>query len=409
MSSDPATTKRDPTAGHPELATGRAAGLVTREIIEEREEKFLSPYAMKSRESRGRRHPEPEHPLRSVYQRDRDRIIHSTAFRRLEYKTQVFVNHEGDYYRTRLTHTLEVAQISRTVARIMGLNEDLVEPIALAHDLGHTPFGHSGEEELAEQMRDHGGFEHNCHGLRVVDQLEHRYPGFPGLNLSYEVREAMAKHTTRHDRPGLAEFDDGTQPVLEAQAVEVADEIAYNNHDLDDGLTAHLLDRDELAQVEAWALATEDVERHSPGLPKRIRDRQTILHLINSQVTDLVETTADRLASLGIRSADGVRAAGRRLFAFSDAVQRRKAELEAFLYERLYHHYRVIRMMTKARRFVRELFQAYLADERQLPDEHRHVAAAEGLHRAICDYIAGMTDRYAQDEYKKLFYPYERV
>ena len=386
-----------------------AAGLVTREAVEERERQILAPYAMKSCESRGRRHPEPEHPLRSVYQRDRDRVVHSTAFRRLEYKTQVFVNHEGDYYRTRLTHTLEVAQISRTIARIMGLNEDLVEAIALAHDLGHTPFGHSGEEELQEQMKAHGGFEHNRHGLRVVDHLEQRYPSFPGLNLSHEVREAMAKHTTRHDRPTLAEFDDGTQPVLEAQAVEVADEIAYNNHDLDDGLTAKLLTRGELGELEAWTLAADQIERHQPDLPEKVRDRQIIIGLINSQVTDLVENTTARIAELGISSVQEVRSAGRRLFGFSEAVERQKAELEAFLTEKLYSHYRVVRMMAKAKRFVRDLFQAYLTDDRQLPDEHRRIAQAEGLHRAICDYIAGMTDRYAQDEYKKLFYPYERV
>ncbi len=384
-------------------------GLVSREAVEAREAAMLAPYAARSRESRGRRHPEPEHPLRTVYQRDRDRIVHSTAFRRLEYKTQVFVNHEGDYYRTRLTHTLEVSQIARTIARIMGLNEDLAEAIALAHDLGHTPFGHSGEEELAEQMKGHGGFEHNRHGLRVVDHLERRYPSFPGLNLSWEVREAMAKHTTRHDRPTVTEFDDGLQPVLEAQAVEVADEIAYNNHDIDDGLTAHLLRRNELAEVEAWHVAAEAVERQQPGLPERIRDRQVIIRLINAQVTDLVETTLGRLAEQGIESADGVRHAEGRLFAFSATVERRKAELEAFLYDKLYRHYRVARMTSKAKRFVRELFQAYLADERQLPDEYRATAAQEGLHRAIGDYIAGMTDRYAQDEYKKLFYPFERV
>jgi len=395
-------------AGH-QAPTTTPSGILTREAIEEREERTLAPYAAKSRHSRGREHPEPEHPLRTAYQRDRDRIVHSTAFRRLEYKTQVFVNHEGDYYRTRLTHTLEVAQISRTIARIMGLNEDLVEAIALAHDLGHTPFGHSGEQELNEQMKDHGGFEHNRHGLRVVEKLERRYPTFPGLNLSWEVREAIAKHTTRHDRPAIARYDDGTQPLLEAQAVEVADEIAYNNHDLDDGLTAGLLPRRELEEVEAWAIAAHAVDAQSPDLPARIRDRQIIIYLINSQVTDLVERTASLIADLGLRSADGVRAAGRRLFVFSDPIARQKAELEAFLRDRLYSHYRVVRMMTKAKRFVRALFQAYLADERQLPDEYRRAAEEEPLVRVICDYIAGMTDRYAQDEYMKLFYPYERV
>ncbi|MFP4055408.1 MAG: deoxyguanosinetriphosphate triphosphohydrolase [Candidatus Brocadiia bacterium] len=383
--------------------------MLSRQTLEQREDEILAPCAMRSRGSRGRSHAEEEHPLRTVYQRDRDRVIHSTAFRRLEYKTQVFVNHEGDYYRTRLTHTLEVAQISRTIARIMGLNEDLTEAIALAHDLGHTPFGHSGEEELNEQMRDHGGFEHNRHGLRVVDLLERRYPNFPGLNLSHEVREAMAKHTTRHDRPAIPEFDDGAQPVLEAQAVEVADEIAYNNHDLDDGLTAGLLERGELQELEAWTMAARILDRHQLGLPQTIRDRQIIIHLINLQVTDLASTTGQRIADLGVASAEEVRAAGHRLFAFSQEIHRQKAELEAFLHERLYQHYRVVRMMAKAKRFVRQLFQAYLTDTRQLPDDYRRAAHTDGLHRVICDYIAGMTDRFAQDEYKKLFYPYERV
>jgi dGTPase len=386
-------------------------GLMTREALEEREAAWLAPYAMKSRESRGRRHPEPEHPLRTVYQRDRDRIIHSTAFRRLEYKTQVFVNHEGDYFRTRLTHTLEVAQISRTIARIMNLNEDLTEAIALAHDLGHTPFGHSGEEELDEQMRNvdpHAGFEHNSHGLRVVDLLERRYPSFPGLNLSWELREAMAKHTTRHDRPVHAEFDDDALPCLEAQTVEVADEIAYNNHDIDDGLTAGLLDRGELGKTEAWTSAAELVDRHG-DLPAQIRERQVIVQLINAQVTDLVQNATALTQELGIRSSEDVRNAGRRLFVFSDDVQSQKRELEEFLHEKLYCHYRVVRMMAKAKRFIRELFQAYLADERQLPNECREGGRRDPLHRVICDYIAGMTDRYALDEYQKLFHPYERV
>jgi dGTPase len=380
-------------------------------VLEEREDQLLAPYATRSRASRGRIHDEPEHPLRTVYQRDRDRIIHSTAFRRLEYKTQVFVNHEGDYYRTRLTHTLEVAQISRTIARIMNLNEDLTEAIALAHDVGHTPFGHGGEEELDAQMKNvepGSGFEHNSHGLRVVDLLEQRYPTFPGLNLSWELREAMAKHTTRHDRPTIAEFDDGTQPSLEGQAVEVADEIAYNNHDIDDGLTAGLIERGDLAQTEAWARAARVVDRQA-GLSGVVRDRQIIIQLINRQVTDLVQNASGLIRDLGIRSADEVRHCGRRLFAFSTDVEREKVELEALLHEKLYYHSRVIRMTTKARRFIRELFLAYLADERQLPEGYRETEQNEPLHRVICDYIAGMTDRCALDEYKKLFHPYERV
>ncbi|MBL7224090.1 MAG: deoxyguanosinetriphosphate triphosphohydrolase [Candidatus Brocadiae bacterium] len=386
-------------------------GLVTREALEEREEQLLAPYATKSRDSRGRQHDEPEHPLRTVYQRDRDRIIHSTAFRRLEYKTQVFVNHEGDYYRTRLTHTLEVAQIARTIARIMNLNEDLAEAVALAHDLGHTPFGHGGEDELNVQMRNvdpDSGFEHNAHGLRVVDRLERRYPTFPGINLSWELREAMAKHTTRHDRPRLVEFDDDAQPCLEAQAVEVADEIAYNNHDIDDGLTAGLLSTGDLARCEAWSLAAQRVAGRL-DLPEDIQNRQIIIQLINTQVTDLVHNATRLIDKLHIRTADDVHQAGRRLFEFSSDVERHKNELEELLHEKLYGHYRVIRMTTKAKRFIRELFEAYLTDERQLPDDARGATPGEPLHRIICDYIAGMTDRYALDEYKKLFHPYERV
>ena len=389
--------------------TAHVTGLVTREDWERRERETLAGYAMRSVETIGRRHPETEHPLRTVYQRDRDRIVHSTAFRRLEYKTQVFVNHEGDHYRTRLTHTLEVSQISRTIARIMGLNEDLVEAIALAHDLGHTPFGHSGEEELNECMRDHGGFEHNRHGLRVVDYLEMRYPQFRGLNLSYEVREGVAKHTTRHDRPTIAEFDDAAQPVLEAQAVEVADEIAYNNHDLDDGLAAGMLTAEQLEQLEAWGRAAELLDRHQPNLNPKVRERQIIIHLINMQVTDLVENTTSRIRDRDVRNVDDVRAAGHRLFAHSPEVERPKRELEAFLFEKVYHHSRVVRMMAKATRFIRAIFEAYVGDERQLPDEQREAARTDGLHRVICDYIAGMTDRFAQDEYRKLFHPIERV
>jgi len=390
-------------------AVADLSGLVTREDWERRETEILASYAMRSAETIGRRHPEEEHPLRTVYQRDRDRVVHSTAFRRLEYKTQVFVNHEGDYYRTRLTHTLEVSQISRTIARIMGLNEDLVEAIALAHDLGHTPFGHSGEEELNACMQGHGGFEHNRHGLRVLDYLERPYPEFTGVNLSYEVREAVAKHTTRHDRPGIAEFEDGAQPVLEAQVVEVADEIAYNNHDLDDGLAAGMITTDQLAQLEGWGRAAAALDHQRPDLPAKAPDRQIIIRLINMQVTDLVQHTMGRLRGLVIENVDDVRAAGQRLFAFSDAVARQKQELEAFLYEKVYHHTRVVRMMAKAKRFIHALFEAYESDQRQLPGEQREAVQSEGLERVICDYIAGMTDRCAQDEYMKLFTPYERV
>ena len=379
-----------------------------RKEVERREEEELAPWAMKSADSRGREHPEQEHEYRTAYQRDRDRIIHCKAFRRLEYKTQVFLNHEGDHYRTRLTHTLEVAQIARTIARALKLNEDLTEAIALSHDLGHTPFGHSGERALQEVMKGRGGFEHNRHGLRVVDTLERQYRDFPGLNLTYEVRESIAKHATRWDNPESHDFEPGP-PLLEAQVVEVADSVAYDNHDLDDGLSAGVISRPELEDMELWARAEREVRRERGQERDELRDREIIRYLINLFCSDLIEETARRIAHCDIQSAGEVRQQEGNLVDFSTPVREEKQKLEDFLFSSLYRDHRVVRQITKAERFVRDIFNAYVADSRQLPPEYQRWADRVGLHQAVCDYIAGMTDRYAQDQYLQLFQPYQKL
>jgi dGTPase len=374
----------------------------------EYESKRLAPYAMKSKGTRGRRYSEQEHPYRTAFQRDRDRIIHSSAFRRLEYKTQVFVYHEGDYYRTRLTHTIEVAQVSRSASRVLGLNEDLSEAIALAHDLGHPPFGHSGEKVLNELMKDHGGFEHNKQSLRIVDHIENRYPDFRGLNLTYEVREGMAKHVTEYDKPTYEEFQ-GTSPTLEAQIVDFSDAIAYNSHDLDDGITSEMIDMESLKEVRIWE---ENYKRINQGLNNfnsNILKYQTIRGIINQQVTDLVEQTRKNIDEYGIRSVDDVRNFGEKIASFSSEMRLMDRELKDFLKKNMYNHYRVIRMEDKAGRFIRELFTAYFKREGLLPPNVQKDLKIVEKERLICDYIAGMTDRYALQEYKKLFDPYERV
>jgi dGTPase len=384
--------------------------MVRRLELEAREHAVLAPYAMRSGDSRGRRHPEPEHPLRTCFQRDRDRIIHSNAFRRLEYKTQVFVNHEGDYYRTRLTHTMEAAQISRTLARVLGLNEDLAEAVALAHDLGHTPFGHAGERTLDRLMAPHGGFEHNAQSVRIVDLLEERYAGFHGLNLSWEVREGIVKHSTRYDRPQVVEFDASLAPCLEAQIVDFADEVAYTAHDVDDGLKSSMLDPSELEEVALWRDALAEARRTSAGAPASILQYQAVRRLIDWMVTDLVDTLLARIGREGIGDLAGVRRVKPRLVDFSPAMTERHRELKAFLNERLYHHHRVTRMTQKADRIMTALFEVYMAEPRQLPPHvTRRVDEGESMPRVIADYIAGMTDRFALAEYKKLFDPYERV
>jgi dGTPase len=380
----------------------------TRADLETREASALAPWAMRSRDSRGRRHPEPEHALRMAFQRDRDRIIHSSAFRRLEYKTQVFVNHEGDYYRTRLTHTIEAAQVTRTLARTLGLNEDLAEAVALAHDLGHTPFGHAGEKTLDRLMRPHGGFDHNSQSLRIVDHLEERYPSFRGLNLSWEVREGIVKHSTRYDRPQVREFDADLAPCLEAQIVDFADEIAYNAHDIDDGLKSGMLDPDELAGVRLWSDAMAGV---TPDAPVHIRRYQAVRRLIDRLVTDLYDSLLARLREQRIETLADVRRVKPRLVEFSPELTEQNGALKAFLYDRLYTHYRVTRMTQKADRIMSALFEVYMQEPKQLPPHvtGRTVEEGETMPRVIADYVAGMTDRFALEEYKKLFDPYERV
>ncbi|MDD5428795.1 MAG: deoxyguanosinetriphosphate triphosphohydrolase [Candidatus Omnitrophica bacterium] len=376
----------------------------------EKREELLAPYAQTSKATKGRVYKEEEHQYRSCYQRDRDRIIYSTAFRRLEYKTQVFVNHEGDYYRTRLTHTLEVAQIARSIARALGLNEDLVEALSLAHDLGHTPFGHSGEDALDEVMKDYGGFDHNTQGLRVVDFLEERYPNFPGLNLSYEVREGIIKHSTPFDRPRPAvSFESKGSPLLEIQVVDIADEIAYDNHDLDDGITSGLIKEEDLGVLKLWADKSKEIKKRYPKIKGEVRKYQTISSLINTQVTDVITQTEANIRKFKIRKPGDTVRIPERVVAASSAMQAMRAPMREFLTENLYHHYRVVRMSNKASRFITSLFNVYLDKPEQLPPTTQSRLKKEEKHRVICDYIAGMTDRYALDTYKKFFEPYERV
>ncbi|MDI6784095.1 MAG: deoxyguanosinetriphosphate triphosphohydrolase [bacterium] len=380
--------------------------MLTREEYEKLEEQSLAEYAMKCRLSQGRKYKETEHDLRTAFQRDRDRILHSTAFRRLEYKTQVFVTHEGDHYRTRLTHTLEVAQIARTIARLLRLNEDLTEAIALAHDLGHTPFGHAGEEALHNLMLDHGGFEHNRHGLRVVDVLEEKYAAFPGLNLTYEVREGIVKHYTSYDTPLLEnEWDPKIQPTLEAQIVDVADEIAYNNHDLDDSLQEALITESDLEQIELWRRAKKTIRQHhsEEEIPK-LRHK-AIRTLINLQVIDAVKQTEKQIDERKIQTLADIRIQSVKLAAFSPEMRQANQQLKSFLFDKVYRHYRVMRATDKAKRFMTALFNIYLEKPEVLPSkwQAKITGEKESPYRIVCDYIAGMTDRFAQQEYRKLF------
>lgn len=375
----------------------------------DREDEVLAPYGMRTRLSRGRRHPEEPHRFRTLYQRDRDRIVHSTAFRRLMYKTQVLVTQTNDHHRTRLTHTLEVAQISRTIARQLGLNEDLTEAIALAHDLGHPPFGHAGEDALDQCMRAHGGFEHNLHGLRIVESLEYRYADFPGLNLSWEVLEALATHSKRRDAPEVQEFLKIGRPLLEAQVVDASDSLAYDTHDIDDALSAGFLSLADLQEVEFWRRAVERVqERHGELSPLNFQPT-VVRALIDWQVADLLEQTRQRLRSFQIRSVEDVRRAPETIAVPGPEVKALKADLEEFLHRRVYRHYRIMRMATKGRRLLHLLFEEFCRSPQQLPDRYFRRVQQGQLERTVCDYLAGMTDRYAQDEYLRLFQPYTNV
>ena len=338
--------------------------------IKDNEDFLLAPYAMKSYLSRGRAYKESEHPYRSCYQRDRDRIIHSAAFRRLEYKTQVFVNHEGDYYRTRLTHTVEVAQIARTIAAALRLNPDLTEAIALAHDLGHTPFGHSGEEALNELMKGEGGFNHNLQGLRVVDCLEERYPDFPGLNLTWELREGIVKHSSAFDKAvKIKELAPTESASLETQVVDIADEIAYDNHDLDDGITSGLLKEPELEKLLLWKEINKKIDKRYEKISSGLKKYLIIRSLIDMQVTDLIRQTEENLRRRCIRSYSDVKKTNKKVVSFSKDMVNLREPLREFLMDKLYHHYRVIRMSIKAKRFVRDLFCVYTKNPEQLPDE----------------------------------------
>lgn len=375
------------------------------------EEKFLAKYAAKSSNSQGRKHKEIEHTYRPAFQRDRDRIIHSAAFRRLEYKTQVFVNHEGDYYRTRLTHTLEVSQIARTIGRALKLNTDLIEAIALAHDLGHTPFGHAGEDALNELMENFGGFNHNAQGLRVVDLLENRYPEFPGLNLTWEVREGIIKHSTSYDfKVNIDEFNPNEMPYLETQVVDIADEIAYDNHDLDDGLAAGLITKEQLKKLPIWEKINKNLVKKYPGIALEKLKYQTIKSLIDLQVTDLIENSLEKLKDADLKSQKDVRHTKEKLITFSKKIEEERKPLRQFLFDNLYHNFRVMRMANKAKRFIFELFNVYFDNSEAVPFYNEIKNKNEALKkRAICDHIAAMTDRFALDEYKKLFDPYEKV
>ncbi len=387
------------------MADHDVAGFVTRAQWEEQERQWLAPWAMKSADSRGREYHDPERPYRSAFQRDRDRVVHTTAFRQLEYKTQVFVTYEGDYYRTRLTHTIEVAQIARTIARALRANEDLVEAIAMAHDLGHTPFGHTGESTLHDLMKDHGGFDHNHQTLRIVTRLEQRYPDFPGLNLTWEVREGIIKHMTEYDRGQSAEeYEPDLAPTLEGQIVNAADEIAYSTHDLDDGLRVGYIRPEMVQGLEIWRLALERAGVTGDSLGEVARHR-AIRRLIDLEVTDVITNTAVRLQQAAPQSAEDVRQLRANIVDHSPRLVALNRDLKDFLFHRLYREWRVLRMANKARRFVTMLFQTYIADPRQLPDVVREAIDREGTYRAVADHIAGMTDRYALEEYRKLFDP----
>ena len=375
----------------------------------DREDQVLAPYAMRTRQSKGRRHPEDPHPYRTLYQRDRDRIVHSTAFRRLMYKTQVLVNQVSDYHRTRLTHTLEVAQISRTIARQLGLNEDLTEAIALAHDLGHPPFGHAGETALDECMKEHGGFEHNRHGLRIISELEYRYADFPGLNLSWEVLEAQAMHSKSPQAPEIKPFVGIGQPLLEAQLVDAADSLAYDSHDVDDALSLGLIETKDLDEVPFWKQTVERVRARHKNLGPLQFQPTVVRALIDWQVSDLLEQTRKQLRQERIGSVADVRAAGKVLVAPGPEMRALKAGLEAFLHQRVYQHHRVMRMAVKGSRFLRQLFEEYCRHPAQLPGRYARRIGEAPPQRVVCDYLAGMTDRYAQDEYLRLFQPYTPV
>jgi dGTPase len=380
---------------------------VTRQILESHEAQTLAPYALLSQHSKGRFHHDHEPQYRTAFQRDKDRIVHAAAFRRLEYKTQVFVNDAGDYYRTRLTHTLEVAQIGRTLARALGVNEDLTETICLAHDLGHPPFGHAGEHILNQLMAEHGGFNHNHQSYRVVTELEMRYPQWRGLNLTYETLEGIAKHETDYDISDNPEFDASKRGSTEAQIANIADELAYNAHDLDDGLQAELLYPDQLQELALWRRLCDQLDWQGSRLDEINRHR-FIRELVGLAVGDVLAATAQRLEALKPQSPDDIQRHPEQIVNYSAEFLTLNRALKAFLYQHMYRHYRVVRMQERAEHFIHELFRSYMKEPRQLPGEYRQQIETEGVARVVADYIASMTDRSALLEYRHLFDPMMR-
>ncbi len=381
-----------------------------REDKEELEYKVLAHWAMHNRESKGRRYDEPKHPYRVDFERDRERIIHSTAFRRLEYKTQVFVNHEGDHYRTRMTHTLEVATMARSIARALSLNEDLAEAIALAHDIGHTPFGHIGEITLNDLMKENGGFEHNRHGLRIVEKLEERYPNFPGLNLTFEVREGIIKHHTAYDKAENIDYEPQRRPPLEAQIVDIADQIAYYSHDLDDGLRSNLFTLNQLEGISLRDEMVEELKREFPAIDEHILRYQMIRKLINREVTDCIETSRQLITESGMKTVEDVRNAPDRLITISSELKEKNQQLQEFLEKNMYRHPKVLRMALKSKKVIEYLFNCYMEEPKLISDWEKKLSASEGnVKQIVSDHIAGMTDRFAMMEYKKLSDPFERL
>ena len=378
--------------------------MYTREQLEAHEDQMLAPYGTRSRDSKGRTYPDKEPKQRTRFQRDRDRILHTSAFRRLEYKTQVFINFEGDYFRTRLTHTLEVTQIGRSIARALGANEDLVEAVCLAHDLGHAAFGHSGEMTLNKLMAGHGGFDHNRQSLRIVTELEQRYPDFPGLNLTWEVREGIVKHETEYDVSDASAYEPELRGNLEAQIANAADELAYTTHDLDDGLRSGMITPPDLTQLEIWQLLLVSVGWDGQRLDDLTRHR-LIRRLIGLLVTDVVEATDRRILASKAKSALDLQKLDHNVIGYSEDMQRGNRQLKDFLFKDLYNHPRVVRMAVKAERILSDIFESYVEAPAMLPYDFQQFVKDRGLQRTVCDYLAGMTDRYAVQEYEKLFDP----
>ena len=375
-----------------------------RKSLETIEDKILAPYAVHASQSKGRLHSETEPDFRTCFQRDRDRILHTTAFRRLEYKTQVFVNFEGDYYRTRLTHTLEVTQIGRTIARALGANEDLTEAICMAHDLGHPPFGHSGEAILNQLMKEHGGFNHNHHSFRIVTEIERRYPEFPGLNLSWEVLEGIVKHETEYDKSDASGFDPALRGHLEAQITNVADELAYTSHDLDDGLRSALITPEMLEDIILWRMAASRFRTSGCKIDDLTR-HQIIRELVGIEVNSMILSSADRIEQSGVKNLLELQSLTYNVVGFDDEMKKSNHILKDFLFKNMYRHFRVVRMQKKAEHVLSALFRAYQSEPLMLPQQFQDLIEEKGKEQTICDYLAGMTDRFAVEEYQKLFDP----